>query len=72
MITSFIPSFSKHFSLVNQMPQDIRAQVSLIKDQVIEVLEQADQATSRAEALRLIVLSKLLLADYQTVATKFL
>ena len=54
------------------MPTDIKAQVSLIKDQVIDVLEQADQATSRAEALRLIVLSKLLLADYQTVATKFL
>ena len=54
------------------MPADIKAQVSLIKDQIIEVLEQADQATSKAEALRLIVLSKLLLADYQTVATKFL
>ena len=54
------------------MPTDIKAQVSLIKDQVIEVLEQADQATSKPEALRLIVLSKLLLADYQTVSAKFL
>ena len=69
---SSIQRYSKLSSLVNKMPSDIKAQVSLIKDQVIEVLEQADQATSRAEALRLIVLSKLLLADYQTVATKFL
>lgn len=69
---SSIQRYSKPSSLVNKMPTDIKAQVSLIKDQVIEVLEQADQATSRAEALRLIVLSKLLLADYQTVATKYL
>jgi len=69
---SSIQRYSKLSSLVNKMPSDIKAQVSLIKDQVIEVLEQADQATSRAEALRLIVLSKLLLADYQTVATKYL
>ena len=69
---SFIQSYNDLSFLVNPMPTDIKAQVSLIKDQVIEVLEQADQATSKPEALRLIVLSKLLLADYQTVSAKFL